>query len=243
MQYLGRDRWGAVPPTWNPGTVNPSLGEFIHYNGPPVSAAVLAGDFDSMATFLRGIQRYHMQNNGWPDIAYSHCVDAVGRVWTLRGWGVAQAATMDWNWKSHSIFLPLGGDQSPTDAQIAACRTVIAEHNRRYGVGFVKGHVQAPNQTSCPGPLVLDLIRKGFFDPVGTEAQPPAPPPGADPMAKPIIMRNKTTKMISAFYPDTPFRVDLTSMDDVTRFKFFGAEDKGDQDPWFWKISSAVKTG
>ena len=65
---------------------------------------------------------------------------------------------MDWNWKSHAIFLPLGDGQQPTEAQIAACRTVIAEHNRRYGDGFVKGHQQAPNQTSCPGPVVLDLF-------------------------------------------------------------------------------------
>jgi hypothetical protein len=243
MQVLSRDKWGALPPTWNPGVVNPSLGMFIHYNGPAVTNNVLAGDYDSVVKFLQGIQRYHMNNNGWPDIAYSFCVDSIGRIWELRGWGVAGAHTMDWNWKSHAIFLPLGGNQSPTDAQIAACRTVIAEHNRRYGKGFIKGHLQAPNQTSCPGPEVMRLINSGAFIPRGTEDKPTPPPPGVDPMAKPVIMRNSKTTTISVFYPDTPFRVDLTSMDDVNRFKFFGAEDKGNQDPWFWKITSAVKTG
>jgi len=69
-------------------------------------------------------------------------------------------------------------------------------------------------------------------------------PSGVDPiMQKPVIMRNRNTGMYSVFYQGSPFRVDLPTMDDVNRFKFFGVEDKGNQDPWFWKISSAVKTG
>jgi len=145
---------------------------FIHYNGPAVSNAVLAGDYDSVAAFLRGTQNYHMNSNGWPDIAYSFCVDSVGRIWELRGWNVAGAHTMNWNWKSHAIFLPLGGNQEPTEEQPASCRTAIAEHNRRYGNGFVKGHQQAPNQTSCPGPAVMARINAGAFNPTGNETNP-----------------------------------------------------------------------
>jgi hypothetical protein len=192
---------------------------------------------------LRSTQRYHQQSNGWPDIAYSWAVDSAGRIYELRGWGVAGAHTLDWNWTSHAIFLPLGGDQAPTPEQVRGCQTVIAEHNRRYGAGFVKGHQQAPNQTSCPGEPTMALIRAGAFNPGPDAPQPPAPPAGVDPTVKPVIMRRRTDGTISVFYPGTPFRVDLKSIDDVNRFRFFGAEDKGDADPWFWTISSAVKTG
>jgi hypothetical protein len=216
---------------------------FIHYNGPAVSNAVLAGDFDSVAAFLRGTQNYHINSNGWPDFAYSWCVDSMGRIWEGRGWGVAGAHTLDWNWKSHAIFLPLGGDQAPTEAQIAACRTVIAEHNRRYGKGFVKGHQQAPNQTSCPGPQVLARINAGDFDPDTHPTETVPTPPGVDPaMNKPVMMRRKSDGTISVFYQGTPFRIDLRPKD-VEMFQFFGTEFKGDSDPWFWEVTQAVKVG
>ncbi len=243
FKILGRDAWGARQPAWNPGTVNPSLGVFLHYNGPPVAGDVLAGDYESVAIFLRQIQGYHMATQGWPDIAYSFCVDSMGRCWELRGWGVAGAHTMGWNWKSHAVLLPLGGDQAPTDQQLATCRAVIAEHDRRYGKGFVKGHRQAPNSTSCPGEPIMAAINAGKLNPYSQPTPEPPRPPGVDPKVKPVIMRRSTDGTISVFYPNTPFRVDLTSMDDVQKFKFFGAEDKGNADPWFWKISSAVKVG
>ena len=69
-------------------------------------------------------------------------------------------------------------------------------------------------------------------------------PPGVDAtMNKPVMMRNKKTGTISVFYEGTPFRVDLPSPADVDMFKYLGVPYKGDQDPWFWKISSAVKIG
>ena len=244
MQYISRAQWGAKPPTWNPGIVSPSLGMFIHYNGgDPLPASVTSGDFESVCAHLRGIQDFHQgASRGWPDIAYSWCVDSMGRIYELRGWGTAGAHTMHWNWKSHAIYLPLGGDQAPTEEQIAACRTVIAEHNRRYGRGFIKGHQQAPNQTSCPGPQVMARINAGDFDPDTHPTETVPTPPGVDPKVKPVIMRRKTDGTISVFYPNSPFRIDLRPTD-VEKFQFFGAEFKGDTDPWFWEVTQAVKVG
>lgn len=235
MRYQTRSDWGAQPPRWNSGVVSQSQGVFIHYNGPAVNNAVLAGDYQAVRTFLQGIQRFHQQTQNWPDIAYSWCVDAMGRIWELRGWGTAQAATLNWNWNSHSIFLPLGGNQAPTDTQIAACRTVIAEHNRRYGSGFVRGHQDAPNSTSCPGPVLLPMVRSGKFNPpaVTTPSRPnipsaiPAPPiptpPGVNlTMNEPVMM--KIGPKIWMFYRGTPYRVHIKTPADVQTYQFFGVK-------------------
>jgi hypothetical protein len=224
VEILGRDRWGARPPAWNPGPVTSSVGVFIHYNGgSPLPASVTSGDFESVAAHLRSVQNHHMGGNGWPDIAYSFCVDAVGRVWELRGWGVAGAHTLNWNWESHAIYLPIGGDQTPTDAQVASCRAVIAEHDRRYGQGFVKGHRQAPNSTSCPGEPTMRLIEAGRFDPSsggegdGTVAPQPV---DEDDDVKPVIVVDYRTGFHWHVFGNTRYR--LESADEVNVLKFLG---------------------
>jgi hypothetical protein len=258
MKYQTRAQWGAKPPTWNPGFVSNSQGVFIHYNGPAVSNAVLAGDYDSVKRFLQGIQSYHQNTNKWPDIAYSWCVDSMGRIWELRGWNTAQAATLNWNWSSHSIFLPLGDKQAPTDAQIAGCQTVIAEHNRRYGTGFVRGHQDAPNSTSCPGTVVLPLVRAGRFNPPSTPQPsrpnipqaipvPPIPtPPGVDlKMNKPVMMQ-EPNGTVWIYYSGTPWRVHVQTPADVNAFRFMGVEYKvvdSNQAAFFRRYSNEVKCG
>lgn len=246
MRYQTRSDWGAQPPRWNPGTVTKSQGVFIHYNGPAVNNAVLAGDYDAVKIFLQGIQRFHQQTQRWPDIAYSWCVDAMGRIWELRGWGTAQAATLNWNWDSHSIFLPLGGNQTPTEAQITACQTVIAEHNRRYGAGFIKGHQDAPNSTSCPGPVLLPMVRAGKFNPTTTTTSPPIPtPPGVDlTMNEPVMM--KIGPKIWMFYRGTPYRVHIKTPADVQMYQFFGVKlEEPDRraGEFFIRNSAEVQTG
>jgi hypothetical protein len=245
MEYISREQWGARPPTWNPGPVTSSAGVFIHYNGGnPLAGDVAGGVYDAVCAHLRSTQQFHMgPSRGWPDIAYSWCVDGSGRVYELRGWGVAGAHTMGWNERSHAIYLPLGGLQAPTDAQVAGCRMVIAEHDRRYGKGFIRGHRQAPNSTSCPGEPTMAVLNAGKFSPYTNPTPQPPRPPGVDPNVKPTIMRRSTDGTISVFYPDSPFRIDLKKMEDVQKFKFFGAVDKGNADPWFWTVTSAVKCG
>jgi len=238
VKYISRQEWQAKPPTWNPGVVKQSKGMFIHYNGPEVSGAVLAGDYESVKRFIQGIQNYHQNTQKWPDIAYSWIVDSMGRIWEGRGWGVAGAHTLNWNWDSHAIFLPLGGNQKPTTEQIAASKIVIAEHNRRYGTGFVKGHVDAPNQTSCPGPVVLPLVRSGAFNPTPQQQQIVE---GETTTMKPVMMRNPSGAIwiyytypetvihehpngdLWLMYPGTPFRQPVRKQDANT-FKYLGVK-------------------
>ena len=155
-----------------------SQGVHLHYNGPAVPSAVHAGDFESVKSFLRNTQNFHMNTRGWSDIAYSFFVDRVGRIWEGRGWGVVGGHTQGFNSTSHAIYFILGDGQVPTSEQVESARQLIAEHNRRYGAGYVRGHQQAPgNATSCPGESVMQLIRAGTFTAGGT---PPAPPADVD---------------------------------------------------------------
>jgi N-acetylmuramoyl-L-alanine amidase len=242
MKFQTRADWNARPPKWRE-SIPKSKGVFIHYNGPAVSNSVAQGDYQSVRTFLQGIQNYHMNTQGWPDIAYSWCVDAVGRIWELRGWGIAGAHTLNHNWDSHAIFLPLGGNQAPTPEQIASCKIVIAEHNKRYGTGFVKGHQDAPNSTSCPGPVVLPMVRRGDFNPTPQQQQIIDPLKGETKMNPPVMMRNPNgeiwiyytypeSTLIThpdgktwVYYQGTPYRQEVRKQD-IPTFKFFGLKEQ-----------------
>jgi hypothetical protein len=249
MQYVTRAEWGARPPKWRE-TFRHSQGVFVHYNGPAVAAPVYQGVSSSVRGFLQGIQSFHMgPQRGWPDIAYSWAVDTTGTIYELRGWGVAQAATLNWNWESHSVFLILGEGQPATDAQWAAVRTIVAEHNSKYGAGFVKGHRQAPNSTSCPGDLVIADLAAGKGNP-SPQPTPPRPipiptPPGVD-------VNNNTPKMIEIgkhvwlFWDSSPFRVRVRTPEDVQAYRFMGvpySKLSETQGRIFIQHTRAVKTG
>jgi len=232
VSYVTREQWGAKPPKWTT-VLNGSQGVFIHYNGGPVPSAVLAGEHVDVCSFLRSSHGDHRETQGWPDIAYSWAVSSTGVRYELRGWGVVGAHTMNWNERSHAIFLPLGGDQAPTEAQIVAARQIVSEHNRLYGKGFVKGHQQAPNPTSCPGPQVM--ARMAEFDP---DYQQPA---GEEEEVKPVMMRRAKDGTISVFYGNG-FRYDCKPPD-IDKFKFLGVPYLGDADPWFWQTTQPLKAG
>jgi hypothetical protein len=79
----GRDHWGARAPNATP-TIAPALNTAIihHTAGANVYSP---GDVPGI---LRGIQAYHMDANGWDDIAYNFLVDYWGRIWEGRAGGV-----------------------------------------------------------------------------------------------------------------------------------------------------------
>lgn len=152
-----------------------SNGVHIHWNGPAVSAAVAAGDFEAVKGYLRQVQRFH-KGKGWADVGYSFAVDQLGRLWELRGWMVAGAHTPNYNSTSHGLLLILGEGQSPTPEMLAAARSFIGEHNRRHGAGYIRPH-SAAKATACPGDEVRGMIARGELDPA--KAPTPAPAPTA----------------------------------------------------------------
>ena len=68
----------------------------------------------------------------------------------------------------------------------------------------------------------------------------PQPPTQGETPVKQVMMRNTETGTISVFYQGTPFRLDLRPQD-VQKFLFFGIEDKGNTDKWFWEVTQPVK--
>lgn len=223
MQYVTRNQWGARPPKWST-PITRSEGVFIHYNGPAVAQPVYDGISSSVQTFLQGIQRYHQDTQGWPDIAYSWACDRAGVIYQLRGWGVAGAHTLDWNTRSHAIFFIQGQGQPATDAQWASARQIIAEHDRRFGKGFVKGHRQAPNSTSCPGDLIIADLAAGK----GNVATNPPPRPLPIPTPPGVNVTTNTPKMIQIgkhvwmFFDNSPWRVRVRTEADVRAYQFMG---------------------
>jgi len=247
MKIYSRQDWGARPPKWST-PIRTSAGMFLHYNGPPVPNNVAGGDLQAVFQWLRNIQAYHMNTQGWPDIAYSFCVANIdggkdAAIIELRGWGTAGAHTLGWNERSHAIVFPVGGEQTITDKQVEAANNVIAVHDQKFGAGFVRGHQQAPNSTSCPGGPIMNLIRAGRFRPV-TPAPPVPPPPGVvDPMNQKMI---KIGKHVWLFFPDQPWRVRVRTEQDVARFRFLGvpySELSEAQGQLFLDHTRAVKTG
>jgi hypothetical protein len=79
----GRAQWGARAPRANP-TIAPALNTAIVHH---TAGANVYGPGDVPA-LLRGIQAYHMDANGWDDIAYNFLVDYWGRIWEGRAGGV-----------------------------------------------------------------------------------------------------------------------------------------------------------
>jgi hypothetical protein len=231
MQFITRAQWGARPPAWGPSRMNPAKGLFIHYNGPdPLPAPVVAGNFDAVCAHLRGVQQFHQgPQRGWRDIGYSWCVSGDGTIFELLGWGVEGAHTYGWNSSAHAIYLPLGGNQAPTPAQVEGVKRVIAEATARYGPQFVKGHQEA-NQTSCPGGPTMGLIRAGAFTPGQLAPRPPVlpAPPGVDPTVnKPFLCRMGDARVFIV-WDGTPFRMHVKTPADVNVLRFFGLPDKGD---------------
>ncbi len=74
-----RASWGARPFRGSPLHADELKVAYVHHT-------VSANDYTSAAVpgILRSIQAYHMDSNGWNDIAYNFLVDRFGRIWEGR---------------------------------------------------------------------------------------------------------------------------------------------------------------
>ncbi|MCH9687134.1 MAG: N-acetylmuramoyl-L-alanine amidase [Deltaproteobacteria bacterium] len=130
-----------------------SEGIYIHY-----SAGTHSSDVDASLRAIGVIQRYHM-GKGWSDIGYSWLVDDAGNIFEGRGWGVVGAHTRGYNDRSHAICY-LGREQAPSNAALLAICSLIAEHEERYGAGYVRAHGEV-GRTACPGRHLIAWLEQG----------------------------------------------------------------------------------
>jgi peptidoglycan hydrolase-like protein with peptidoglycan-binding domain len=148
MRYVTRQQWNAMPPK-KVVRISKSDGMYVHHS---------AG---SERQTCREIQNYHMHVKGWYDIAYSWLVDRNGAIYMGRGWGVAGGHTEGYNHTSHAVCYIGNTSVSAAPAVAkASINAVIAEHNRRYGVGYVRPH-NAVNSTACPGTDLTRWVNSG----------------------------------------------------------------------------------
>ena len=67
-QWVSRSAWGARAPSGSGNTLSSSpKGHAIHWEGPKMGVPAHSSCDDT----VRGIQNYHMDSNGWSDIAYN----------------------------------------------------------------------------------------------------------------------------------------------------------------------------
>jgi hypothetical protein len=112
-----RAEWAARPPKDDP-SYSPIKAAVIHHT--VHSNAYSSGDVPGI---LRAIQAYHMDANGWDDIAYNFLVDRFGRAWEGRGGGIDQPVigghTLGFN--NGTVGISAIGDftsQEPTAAMV-----------------------------------------------------------------------------------------------------------------------------
>lgn len=171
---VSRAEWGArrakdvTPLPWN--LVDAIA---IHYS------AAYSDEFPSYKQRVQGIQNYHMDTQGWSDIAYNFLVSRDGQIFTGRGWRVMSAATLGHN--DHTVaFCFLGADKKGRDditdkgrrafsqlifaAEKASGKTVNIVHAQHTSKGHfsVGGHRDFVN-TDCPGDeLYAFITMKGW---------------------------------------------------------------------------------
>jgi hypothetical protein len=117
------------------------------------------------AARVRGMQRFHMEENGWLDVAYSHVFCRHGYVFVGRGFDARSAAngTADANDRYFAVcFL---GDDSAGKADVSpearrALEQLIAEYRRRYPAArAIRPHSDFV-ATACPGDELREFIRR-----------------------------------------------------------------------------------
>jgi hypothetical protein len=135
-------------------------GVAVHYTGMNADEQRL---HRNCAARLRAIQRFHMEEQGWLDIAYNHVFCGHGFVFVGRGFGARSAAngTADSNDRYFAVcFL---GDDSAGRADVTAegrraLRQLIREYRRRYRLARqVRPHSDF-YATACPGDELRRLI-------------------------------------------------------------------------------------
>lgn len=167
LKLVKRAEWGArAPRSRTPRTLSgASTG---HWNGNKiVISGSVTWDHSRCASIVRGIQNFHMDENGWVDIAYNFVECPHGYTFEGRGLNVVSAAngTNTANQSSHAIMCLAGQGNPFPDAEKVGFRSAVK---------YVGDNTAAPDQcvghrdhkpTACPGDERYHWIRVGMPTP------------------------------------------------------------------------------
>lgn len=180
IKLVKRAEWRARKPTGGYTNLSSTKGVKVHYTGGAVNEAMVE-DHGRCAGAIRGIQKGHMDGNGWMDIGYSMVVCYHGYVFVGRGPNHLPAANGAGLNSGHYAVLGLVGTSgivTPSDAMLAGIRDAIDYLRDKGEAGKeIKGHKDGYS-TSCPGVKLYAWVKKGAPRPDGTTPDPaPKPPP------------------------------------------------------------------
>ncbi len=145
VTIVARNAWGARSPK-NPlrSITVPTAELWLHH---------FAGRWHG-ASGMRACQNFHMDTNGWNDIAYSFCVDTDGVIYEGRGAGIAGGHTKGHNTISHAICLMGNFDVDELPRAMVRAVAALAAHGQSHGWwgDWTGGHREASGaSTACPG--------------------------------------------------------------------------------------------
>lgn len=113
---------------------------------------------------MRSIQNYHMDTQGWSDIAYNLACCPHGYIFEGRGRGKGSGAngTSDANHNYPSVCA-LVGENDPQPAELDTAIADACTMLRSWGVGaVVKGHRDFVS-TACPGNSIYKKVQAGRY--------------------------------------------------------------------------------
>ncbi|MEV7013088.1 peptidoglycan-binding protein [Streptosporangium sp. NPDC051022] len=171
MTMISRHDWGARAPRGAYTPLTHTRGVKIHYTGDHVDPGI-AGDHSKCVAVIKGIQNYHMDNNGWIDIGYSMMVCPHRKVFQGRGPGHLPAANGAGLNAGHYAVLGLVGTSGlthPPDDMLLGILDAIDYLRENGGAGReIKGHRDGYS-TDCPGEPLYAWVEAGAPRP-GTPA-------------------------------------------------------------------------
>ncbi|MGD2102974.1 MAG: N-acetylmuramoyl-L-alanine amidase, partial [Acidimicrobiia bacterium] len=113
---------------------------------------------------FRGWQNWHMDGQGWPDIAYHVIVGIDGTVYEGRDPTYRGDTGTTYDTTGHFLVVVEGdfNTEAPTEAQVESLKRVLAWAAEEYGVspGTIAGHRDYA-ATTCPGEHLHALIESG----------------------------------------------------------------------------------
>lgn len=181
MKFVSREEWGAKPPKHQPAPLahGAMLGMAVHYEAQDSEAV----PHDKCDDRVRQVQRFHQEDRGWNDIAYSWLVCRHGVIYEGRGWDVRTAAqgTDHGNDCYHAVCY-LDDDRLATldvTPEAASALAQVINECRASGRGAdVQPHSHF-HSTTCPGPELRAWVRARGWE-KAVPPKPPAPKPSTE---------------------------------------------------------------